>query len=57
MVPVAAMGVDSNYLHVTADADGTAWVPGPEIRGLRTDGTVAQIDVTEVLDGGGGERW
>lgn len=57
MVPVAVMGVDSNYLHVTADADGTAWVPGPEIRGLRTDGTVAQIDVTEVLDGGGGERW
>ncbi|NLD84878.1 MAG: hypothetical protein GX636_03030 [Actinomycetales bacterium] len=48
------MGVDSNYLHVTADADGTVWVPGPQIRGLRTDGTVVRIDVAHVLNGGGG---
>ncbi|WP_295648335.1 hypothetical protein [uncultured Dietzia sp.] len=54
--PVGVMGVDSNYLHVTADADGTVWVPGPQIRGLRTDGTVAQIDVTHILADSGGER-
>lgn len=54
MLPVGVMGVDSNYLHVTADADGTVWVPGPQIRGLRTDGTVVRIDVAHVLNGGGG---
>lgn len=50
--PVGAMGVDSNYLHVTADADGTVWVPGPQIRGLRTDGTVTGIHVAHAIEGG-----
>lgn len=47
--PTVSMAVDSNYLHVTEDADGTVWVSGREIRGLRTDGTVARIDVAQVL--------
>lgn len=47
--PTVSMAVDSNYLHVTEDADGTVWVSGREIRGLRTDGTVARIDGAQAL--------
>lgn len=53
--PVRAMGVDSNYLHVSEDDDGTVWVPGPQIRGLRTDGSVKYIDVAHALEGKRGE--
>ena len=47
--PAVAMAVNSNYLRVTADADGTVWGPGREIRGLHPDGTVTRIDIADFL--------
>lgn len=47
--PAGAMAVNSNYLRVTADIDGTVWVPGREIRGLHPDGTVTRIDIANFL--------
>lgn len=48
--PEGQMAVDSNYLHVTQDDNGTVWVPGREIRGLHTDGTVTRLDIAHFLD-------